>query len=195
MFFVPVAVEGELRRGALEEPFTRPGTGDSVEMSLAVTVPRTLGPEGDELATDFAGGVAAPEVGAEPEEGGFGFERVVARTELADEDFVTLGEAGEVPEFTIKFTRAAAEVEDGFTILDFDGVVTGVVAPDFVTVLEGAMTVVPVCRSDDPLPTVMVGMAMVGDLDFSVRLACSLRVLSMSFLVLASCMATLAYDN
>lgn len=195
IFFVPVVVEGELIVGALVEPFT---SGGSEEMSLAVTVER-MPVEGAEGALVEGVTVTVPELMEEPDEGVetcFGLE-VVARTVLVEEDFATLGEAlGDVefPEFTIKFTRAVAAVEEGFTILAL-GSGIGVV----VKVLgfpEGVMMVVSVFSSDDALPAVIIGIVIAEDLpDFSVRLACSLRVLSISFFVLSSCMATFAYES
>ncbi len=217
------------RAGALEEPFTLGGTGDSDVMRLAVTVPRKIGLEGvDTGFPESDGGVAAEEVGVvrldleevgvvrlDPEEGVvefepcFGLERV-AITAPADGDFPTLGEPEgdeELPEFMIKLTNAVAE--DGFGSLVLDAVtvlLTGIVfrvllaVTDFAAVFEeGVMMVVPALRIEDALVTEMVGdlaTEMVGALpDFSVRLACSLRVLSMRSLVVASCMATLAYES
>ena len=201
-----------MRAGALLETLipVRAGTGDSDEMRLAVTVPESLGLRGETLTVglpDIFGGVAVAgeeteRVGPAEGEAIEGAAATCFNTETVDKDLVTLGEAEGRVFPTLGDADAEGDTEGLVLVIRFISVC--LVALDFGVVTAGvradaAFSVLDVLSGmlgaevDLPTPTM-------GDLlpDFSARLACSLRVLSMSCLVLASCSCRatlLAYDS
>ena len=167
------------------EPLVRESRRATGEMTLAVTVPGLEAAGAGATAELDAGAAATEEAGLDPEEGvepcfiDTGVRDIAGAEEEAGRD---LGEG--FAEFTIKFT---SDWEGEVAGLDAGGGVfkTGVVLEGLlnnVTPLEGVITVGP------SFDTVTVAFL----LDWLVRLAWSLRVLSMSFFVLTSCCATLA---